>query len=355
MHLFPFEMVEKNSNIVIYGAGRVGRDYVNQAIKSGHCRVVCALDLAHGGKGDFPVPVRHPDMIREIDDYSTVVIALRSRPALEEAKAYLSSLGVPWHKIAVPEIRYVKSVYLGRGCILLKRLRPYDVNGAPFRRLGGPNDGGYVMLDDLSDRDIAYSFGVSSDSSWETAVSEKGIRVFMYDHTIDQIPAENPLHKWEKIGISAVDAPNAPLKTLKSLLAGNGHGDNLGLILKMDVENDEWAVFAGMDDAILRQFRQIVVELHALKFHCDYAFQPTIAVLDKLLGHHLPVHVHANNYGSYGIVDGMPLPDTLEVTYARKADYEFAANARVFPTPLDMPNNPSEYDYALPFFSRETL
>jgi FkbM family methyltransferase len=107
MYLFPFEMLEKGSDIVIYGAGMVGRDYAAQVIKSGYCRVLCALDLNYDKKGGFPLPVRHPDKIREIRNYSAVVIALASRRRLEEARAYLLALDVPADKITAPADRFV--------------------------------------------------------------------------------------------------------------------------------------------------------------------------------------------------------------------------------------------------------
>merc|ERR1712176_1048912 len=52
-------------------------------------------------------------------------------------------------------------------------------------------------------------------------------------------------------------------ETLKTHLHTNGHskpGDQL--LLKLDVEGAEWEVLSRADPADLRQFRQIVAELH---------------------------------------------------------------------------------------------
>ena len=55
MFIFPFKEVEKGSRIVIYGAGLVGTDYLNQVKASEYCdvafiaakdRVLSALALA---------------------------------------------------------------------------------------------------------------------------------------------------------------------------------------------------------------------------------------------------------------------------------------------------------------------
>lgn len=67
------------------------------------------------------------------------------------------------------------------------------INGAALVRIGKDNDGGYIMPDDFgSDDKIAYSFGINDDVSWDKAMASRGYDVFMYDHTIDGLPEENP-------------------------------------------------------------------------------------------------------------------------------------------------------------------
>jgi hypothetical protein len=119
----------------------------------------------------------------------------------------------------------------------------------------------------------------------------------------------------------------------------------------MDIENAEWDVINKIDESILRQFRQMVIEFHYITGD-EILFQKQISVFDKLLRSHLPVHIHANNYGHVHLIDGLPIPDTFEVTYARKGDYEFMPNTRTFPTKLDKPNRKVEPDYILLHFTR---
>ena len=72
---------------------------------------------------------------------------------------------------------------------IINLLSPMDVEGVGYVRVGGDNDGGYVMLDDFKRKiEAAYSFGIGSDVSWDEAMACRGIDVFMYDHTIEELP-----------------------------------------------------------------------------------------------------------------------------------------------------------------------
>ena len=61
------------------------------------------------------------------------------------------------------------------------------VGGFDLVRTGKHYDGGYIMLDDFHAGDIAYSFGICDDVSWDKDMASRGYDIFMYDHTIDMI------------------------------------------------------------------------------------------------------------------------------------------------------------------------
>ena len=42
--LFPFDKVSKDSNIILYGAGEVGKSYYNQLIETKYCNVMSWVD-----------------------------------------------------------------------------------------------------------------------------------------------------------------------------------------------------------------------------------------------------------------------------------------------------------------------
>jgi hypothetical protein len=52
-------------------------------------------------------------------------------------------------------------------------------------RLGRNGDGGYVLLDDFTGVSAALSFGIARECSWDSAMAQRGIDVYQYDHTVD--------------------------------------------------------------------------------------------------------------------------------------------------------------------------
>lgn len=109
------------------------------------------------------------------------------------------------------------------------------------------------------------------------------------------------------------------------------------MILKVDIEGAEYDVFANLDDAILKKFRQIVIEFHKLT---DPSMKEKITTaVSNLNKTHQLVHIHANNWGHYSLCAGKLLPELLECTYVNKDNYQFVDNTRSFPTILDQPNN----------------
>ena len=54
--------------------------------------------------------------------------------------------------------------------------------------LGEKTDGCYVLLDDFENIKDAYNFGIGRNIQFDKALAEKGIDIFMYDHTINSFP-----------------------------------------------------------------------------------------------------------------------------------------------------------------------
>jgi hypothetical protein len=241
---------------------------------------------------------------------------------------------------------------------IISLLAPKDIVGAKYRRVGRDYDGGYVMLDDFSSRkvDAAYSFGINDDVSWDEEIAEHGIDIYMYDHTIDKLPKYHSRFHFFKEGVTG-DPDEAGLETLSNLLRRNGHQASQNLLLKMDIEGYEWAVFEETPSAVIGQFSQIVIELHGLNPNRSKEdLSQILAVLKKINLTHQSVHVHANGYSPIHWLGELALPTLLEVTYIRRADYadKFAPNSRTFPTELDQTTLPWLPDVPLGTFSSET-
>ena len=81
-------------------------------------------------------------------------------------------------------------------------ISPKNVFGKKRILIGEKRDGCYVLLDDFKDIKIAYSFGISRMIQFDKNLADRGIDVYMYDHTINSLPYNNSKFHWKKIGIS---------------------------------------------------------------------------------------------------------------------------------------------------------
>jgi len=220
---------------------------------------------------------------------------------------------------------------------LFSTLSPLKPLGFRKVRVGGPGDGGYVMIDDFRSAPICYSLGIGGDVSWDLDMASRNATVFQYDHTIERVPATHPEFRFFRLGIGDNEL-DGRMTSLSAAVASNGHQAQRDMILKMDIEDSEWAALGTTPDACLAQFGQIVVEYHGLARASDeFWIAQAEKVLRKVRRTHLPVHVHGNNWGSYSLLHGVPVPDVLEVTYASRADYTFGESNDIFPTDLDEP------------------
>lgn len=95
---FPYDSVEKNSDIILYGAGKVGKDYFQQVISSDYCRVVLWIDQRFLiEKKKYPIQGWLDDLHKQ--KYDKVIIAIFCREDAEDAIALLKKHGVAENKI----------------------------------------------------------------------------------------------------------------------------------------------------------------------------------------------------------------------------------------------------------------
>ncbi|WP_294153693.1 hypothetical protein [uncultured Selenomonas sp.] len=211
----------------------------------------------------------------------------------------------------------------------------------PLQRVGKSHDGGYLMVPPKTGG-IAYSFGISDDVSWDAAMADYGYQIYMYDHTIETLPAQRAEFHFfrEEIASNPTDLP--PLYPLAHALEVNQHTDQQNMILKMDVEGAEWGFLMYTPSAILSQFDQIVIEFHDLvKPHSRERSSQMLYCLQKMQETHELVHLHANNFGCMVEMDGHIYGDVLEATYVRKELISTEADRELsLPHALDEPNNP---------------
>jgi len=233
----------------------------------------------------------------------------------------------------------------------LRLISPVSAMNVAKRRVGGRSDGGYVMLDDLDRIGVCYSLGVGPDVSWDLEMAELGSLIYQYDHTVAQAPAGHHQFKHFPIGITHDDSLSPRLKRLDTLLQENGHAQRTDMVLKIDIEGHEWDSLDALDTGVFQQFRQIVAEFHGLRLLEIPSFrQRAHRLFSKLREHHEVIHVHGNNFAGISVVEGVPIADCIELSYANRRRYSFAPSNEIFPGLLDEANNGSLPDLFLGSF-----
>ncbi len=225
--------------------------------------------------------------------------------------------------------------------------------GYELIRLGRDNDGGYIMLNDFGNDDkIAYSFGISSDVSWDKDMASRDYEVFMYDHTIEGLPESNSHFHWFKLGIFDGSTNDDRLKTLEYLIEQNHHQGKQDMILKMDVEGAEWGFLESVKTETLNRFSQILFEFHGI--NKPNLCRRITSALRKLNQTHKLIHLHGMNAGYYISNGGKVFCNQIEVLYVRRDKYSFIEDYDVeLPINIDMPASKWSEDVVLGHWNDE--
>jgi hypothetical protein len=230
-------------------------------------------------------------------------------------------------------------------------MTPHDIVPFNKKRVGWARDGGYVLLDDFDDVGAVYSIGIGGQVSFDETLANVGKHIFMFDHTIERLPVEHANFHFFREGVGAANDEAAAIFTLENLVRRHGHAGRADLLLKMDVEGAELDIFPAVSRETLRHFRQIVFEVHGLLGLGDPAFRAKfVAALSRINSEFTLFHVHANNYGNIGFVDGFAVADVIELSYVRSDLVEKKISTGIYPTPIDFPNRPQRPDHLLWFY-----
>ena len=207
---------------------------------------------------------------------------------------------------------------------------PKEVIGKKRILLGDKSDGCYVLLDDFQNIKIAYSFGISVNIQFDKALADKGIDVYMYDHTINSLPYENPKFHWKKIGLCGVGQQHNDMKSLEDLIKDNGHTNQKDMILKMDIEKWEFEAILNLQEETLNKFKYIAIEYHFENRNKDDKLYYN--VIKKISKTHQAFYVRCNgqrwikaNFGNNRICY------IMEVSYIIKKGHIFKKDETVWP------------------------
>jgi hypothetical protein len=238
--------------------------------------------------------------------------------------------------------RYVASEQIRS---LVERLHPVST-AKELIRVGGQEDGGYLVPDDLDGIVACFSPGVDVVASFEAALVEMGMPCFLADASVIAPPIEDKLIRFVRkfVGVVNDDTTTTLDFWVKSCAPPTGD-----LIMQMDIEGGEWLVLLNVSEEVLKRFRIIVIELHYIDRLVDQVGFPVMcATLDRLLREFHVVHNHPNNVRQPLKKGNLTIPAMIELTLLRKDRAEAIGYARQFPHPLDRKNVPNRPDVILP-------
>lgn len=136
--------------------------------------------------------------------------------------------------------RFFSPVHAERLLKLQAMLKPALPVGATFIRVGGENDGGYVMVNHGLDDTTVYNFGIGQEVTWDQAMASRGNKIYQFDHTIDQPPPIVGATVFQRIGLAS--ATTEMFVSLWDALTANGDQDRNDLVLNIDIEGGEWDI-----------------------------------------------------------------------------------------------------------------
>ncbi len=97
-YLFPYEKIPPGSNVLIYGAGVLGQEYLKQILITGYCKIIGFVDKNYADYLPMVVPVFAPKQISKLS-FDYVVIALRDGFGIPAIKQILLEQGVEESRI----------------------------------------------------------------------------------------------------------------------------------------------------------------------------------------------------------------------------------------------------------------
>mmetsp|Transcript_10649 Transcript_10649/g.24225 ORF Transcript_10649/g.24225 Transcript_10649/m.24225 type:complete len:293 (-) Transcript_10649:149-1027(-) len=229
-------------------------------------------------------------------------------------------------------------------------LESFEICGAcsKWERFGEFNDGGYLMCRDKPYKapplQVAFSMGVEHHDQWsEDVVNRLNIPVYQMDCTVIAPPEGcRNCHFFRKC-LRAADGhddnfPDRSWSLADALAAANvADAPERSLLMKMDIESSEWAIFEVEHVDLLRKFQQVVVEFHGLRNEGKHD-QMLKAIRTILAAGFQVAHLHGNNYAGMYRVGNYQIPNVLEVTFTSGETRETCSHGQQYYKHLDHSN-----------------
>ena len=245
-------------------------------------------------------------------------------------KRLFSSFGLDLRK------RTPTSEFLG----LMGELWPKSI-GVDLIRVGGSQDGAYLLPNMITGDEVCISPGVGDSIFFEKDLHNKfGINSILLDNSVDK-PKDLPdTSVFIKKHLGSFDSVGSV--TLKTLI--EKYAPKSECIVQMDIEGAEYLILPSLDEVAKNKIKILVIEFHNIHYWTTYIYFENIVkpALKFLLQDFCVVHLKPNNADTTFSFAGYSFPNTLEVTLVSRRFVEPQKSVDRLPHPLDVKNNPNK-------------
>lgn len=96
---FPYHLISKGARVMIYGAGNVGKSYVNELKLTGYAKIVGWVDRKYDCIKEYHnVNITAPEQIKE-KEFDVLLVAVEDEAVSQEVMVNLDAMGIPKDKI----------------------------------------------------------------------------------------------------------------------------------------------------------------------------------------------------------------------------------------------------------------
>lgn len=247
-----------------------------------------------------------------------------------------------------PEVPDGPARVAARRQALLDELHPVALQNCTLARYGSPNDGGYLMCQNLIENlGAAYSYGVGPNDDWGCDISTRHkVPVHQYDcfdPARPRCPTGNFDFHNECLAERAERSWGRDYDSLTNQIARNGDS-NKRLIVKIDIEGAEWDSIMTTPDEELAKIDQMPMELHGID---DEKFTKAVQKLKK---NFYLVNLHFNNFACAPQFAPMPGLAYQVLFVNKRLGVLDPSKGTPPPSPLNAPDNRAGPDCPLPSF-----
>lgn len=114
LKLFPFDKVEKNSKIIIYGMGQVGQRFIKQVNSLSYCNIVCCIDKRFKD-GSYILKEKvfaTAESINKFEFDYIVIATIKDRYKTEIESLLIEKFNIPKGKIITLDAEYYVEEYI---------------------------------------------------------------------------------------------------------------------------------------------------------------------------------------------------------------------------------------------------